>query len=122
MNPAIEVHYYQLENLILQKIPFKFFNFTGEENLVSQFVHLNPYYVRFLREQLVNISSIEMGLSYLNANSLPLDNPIVVICADGKLSASFCSELERKDFKNIYIVPSGLNQLKLEIQSFNFSK
>lgn len=106
-----EISFYQLENLIMQRVPFKFLNFSDEQKLLSAFAHLNPYYMRFLKDQLYSVTTEEKALEFISSQSFPLDMPMVLLCEDGESSKSLAQKLEQTGFKNVYVIAAGLKQL-----------
>ncbi len=106
-----EISFYQLENLIMQRVPFKFLNFSDEQKLLSAFAHLNSYYMRFLKDQLFSITTEENALELISSQSFPLDMPMVLLCEEGTSSTSLAQKLEQNGFKNVYVIAAGLRQL-----------
>lgn len=115
MSQLNEITFYQLENLILQKVPFKFIdlhstNEASSNEIHEAFKHLNPYYLRFFKEQFVEMTS-QNTLEEINLLKLSLETPFILLCKDGQHSSKKASELEAFGYKNIYVLTGGLQQL-----------
>lgn len=106
-----EISFYQLENLILQRVPFHFINIANEEALLSCFIHINPYFQKFLKDQLRTVASLEKAQELIKENQFSIDTPLVLICENGEISKKLAEELEQKAFKNVYVIAGGLKQL-----------
>lgn len=109
-----EISFYQLENLILQRVPFHFINFANEETLLSCFQHINPYFQKFLKDQLYTVTEIEKAQDLIKEKPFSIDTPIVLICENGETSQTLAEQLEQKGYKNVYVISSGLKQLVLD--------
>lgn len=113
-----KISFYQLENLILQRVPFKFVELfqnssadeLAKESSLDAFKHLNPYYQRFFKEQFLaaDLDQIVKGSSDF---ILSFESPIILICQDGLSSNEFALALEKVGYKNIYLIEGGLTQL-----------
>lgn len=113
-----KIRFYQLENLILQKVPFKFIELfqssssdePTKESTLDAFKHLNPYYQRFFKEQFFS-ADIDQLVNGSNQIGLSFESPIILICQDGFSSNEFALALEKVGYKNIYLIEGGLTQL-----------
>ena len=113
-----KISFYQLENLILQKVPFKFIELfqssspdePTKESTLDAFKHLNPYYQRFFKEQFL-AADLDQLVKGSNNISLTMESPIILICQDGLSSNEFALALEKVGYKNIYLIEGGLTQL-----------
>lgn len=114
MTPLNEISFYQLENLIMQRVPFKFLNLSEEQKLLQAFSHLNSYYSRFLKDQLFTIENEEKTIEFVQTQNFSLDMPMVLLCNEGSLSKKVAFELEKIGYKNVYVIASGIQQLLLD--------
>ena len=89
----------QLNNLILQKIPFLFIDLRVEGS-----------HPRFIKAQNVEES---LALEFVKKQNVPGDHPIVVICEDGVTSLKVSKELEKNSYINVYILDQGTNAYKV---------
>ena len=107
-----QIGFYQLENLILQRVPFKLVLFAGKSELIELFQHLNPYYLKFLEAQIETFNSENEFQKKLNESLSNKEQPMIIVCPDGKISESIVTHLEKLNFINYYWIPKGLTELK----------
>lgn len=113
-----KISFYQLENLILQKVPFKFVELFqnsssdtfAKGSTLDAFKHLNPYYQRFFKDQFL-AADLDQLVNGSSDGSLAFESPIILICQDGLSSNQFALALEKVGYKNIYLIEGGLAQL-----------
>lgn len=95
---------YQLENLLIARPTFRFLD-----------VRLQPRSVSIPRiESILAHATVVAGsqaLSHLRNTDCRADDPIVLLCEDGRLSHSVGTELESAGFRQIYVVEGGLDGL-----------
>src|SRR4051794_23031183 len=88
---------YQLENLIMARPSFRFFD-----------VRMHPQSVTDVRVQALLTQAIVVRkselLNHLETIRVRPEEPIVLLCEDGRLSDSAASELEAAGYKQVYIV------------------
>lgn len=104
-----KIGYYQLNNLIENRVPFIFFN-LGEDlapwfTLMAK-MHVENWQVRIDPSQAD--SQIQADLTERN---IPKDFAIVVLCPNGKQSAEITEDLEKKGYTNVYLIDGGYRQM-----------
>lgn len=108
METINQIGTYQLENLVLQRVPFTLLDLTKNANLVAPFEHLNPYYFNFFKTQILTSTAADYK-STEKFQSLSKDAPVIVICDTGKESQAIASELELAGYINVFYVQDGAN-------------
>ena len=110
MESINQMGFYQLENLVLQRVNFTLMDLTKEIDIVEKFKHLAPYYLNFLKAQIQKVSSenykmnpIFMGLSK--------ESPIVLICDNGIESKRMATQLESEKYINVFYLTDGAANL-----------
>ena len=109
----LEVTFFQVNNLIEQQVPFSFINLCVSQKV---FPHQNlkkesvfPLSLEYLLSHAKNMTEQEL-LNY------SFQNPVVLICEDGRLSQSLTLSLSSK-VDNIFYFKGGLNQYQKEWES-----
>lgn len=110
MEAINQIGIYQIENLVLQRVPFTLLDLTKDSNLVTPFEHLNPYYLNFLKAQILKTSPAEYK-STGKFQALTKEAPIVVICDSGNESLKISHELEAEGYINVFYVTGGFASL-----------
>lgn len=110
MEAINEIGSYQIENLVMQRVPFTLLDLTNQTNLIKPFEHLNPYYLNFLKTQIAKTTVAEYK-STEKFQSLVKEDPIVVICDNGIESKKIASELESAGYINVFYVQNGASSL-----------
>lgn len=110
MSTVNEIGIYQLENLVMQRVPFTLFDMTQTHDLPELFKHLNPYYLNFLKQQIVKITPTELLMNE-KFQSLPKDSPMVLLCDLGAESQKMAQELETKEYQNVFYVNGGAKSI-----------
>lgn len=100
-----KIGYFQLDNLINNRVPFAFYN-MGPSILewygsVSR-LHLENY------QRLLSADEV---LADLTARKVPKDFAIVLLCEDGKQSMQLFSELQKESYTNVYVIDGGYQQM-----------
>lgn len=103
-----KIGFYQLDNLINNRVPFLFFNMSesilGWYTSVSK-MHLESY----------EILTVETGIIALLAEKkAPKDYAIVLLCPDGRNSLKLNTELENMGYTNVYVIDGGYRQMVTE--------
>lgn len=103
-----KVGFYQLDNLINNRVPFLFFNMSesilGWYTSVSK-MHLESY----------QILTSETGIiTTLAEKKAPKDYAIVLLCPDGRISLKVNTDLEKLGYTNVYVIDGGYQQLVTE--------
>ncbi|MCB0370506.1 MAG: rhodanese-like domain-containing protein [Bdellovibrionales bacterium] len=110
MDQLNEIGIYQLENLIIQRVPFKFINLLADQKILSKLSHLNSYYTNFFKEQFLE-TSLSEPISTIKTLNLPKDTPFIILCQDGTDSKNLGISLEKEGYQNIYILAGGFDKI-----------
>ncbi len=110
MESINQIGIYQIENLVLQRVPFTLLDLTTQGNLTAPFEHLNPYYLNFFKNLILKTTAADYQ-STEKFQSLPKDAPIVIICDSGEDSKKIASELESTGYINSFYVAGGAKTL-----------
>lgn len=104
-----KINFYQFDNLVRNRVPFLFFNFSGE-SLVTWYTVLEKMHLQTY-EILLGAEALDAELELRRA---PRDAAIVLLCPDGKLSLRLYGELAAKGYTNVYVVDGGYRQMVTE--------
>lgn len=110
MESINQIGFYQLENLVLQRVNFTLMDLTKEISIVDHFKHLNSYYLNFLKTM---IQKVDVN-DYINNPvfcSLAKEAPIVFICDTGKDSMLIANKLENEKYLNVFFLSGGAQSL-----------
>lgn len=102
-----DLDFFQLDNLIRNRIPFCFFNYgTPLKNhyQLLEKMHLNTW--------LIDISNHDEIENQILERNLPRHSGVIIICHDGTNSRQSQEKLLHKGFSNVYIISGGYNELK----------
>ncbi len=116
MQAINQIGIYQLENLIMQRVPFTLLDLTSGKNLITPFEHLNPYYLNFFKAQILTSNETDYKLTE-KFQVLAKDAPVIVICDTGKESFKIANELESAGYINVFYVLGGADSLKAPLPS-----
>lgn len=100
-----KIGYYQLNNLIENRVPFLFFNYGTD---------LTPWYTSI---QKLHVEAWQVMLtesqtqSELDSRKIPKDFAILLLCPDGKQSKRIAKDLEKKGYTNVYLIDGGYQQM-----------
>jgi rhodanese-related sulfurtransferase len=101
---------FQLESLIQARPSFSFFD-----------IRIRPQIVGIPQVQAVldqaQVARRELLLTNLKNQKARKEDPIILLCEDGRLSLSAAEELEREGFSQVYVVDGGLDALLREASS-----
>lgn len=112
MEAINQIGIYQIENLVLQRVPFTLFDLTSDSKLIAPFEHLNPYYLNFLKAQIVKTTPGEFKTNE-KFMTLSKDAPIVVVCESGVESLKIAQALEAEGYINVFYVTGGVASLNV---------
>jgi len=103
-----KINFYQLDNLINNRVPFLFFNMS--ESLVGWYssvskLHLQTYEIMTIESQIISV---------LSAKNAPKDHAIVLLCTDGSASLKLTLSLEKLAYTNVYVIDGGYQQMMTE--------
>ena len=110
MEATNQIGIYQIENLILQRVPFTLLDLTNEANVIAPFEHLNAYYLNFFKNLILKTTATEYK-STEKFLSLPKDAPVVIVCDSGEDSKKIASDLESAGYINAFYVDGGAKTL-----------
>lgn len=104
MSSVGEIGYFQLSNLVRNKVPFALFliDIATSEPLEASIESVLKSGKHVAAEQL---------FSHVEAMQLPLEHPFVLICSDGTTSYSLATRMVEKGFKNVYCIKGGWKSL-----------
>ncbi len=105
-----KIGFFQLDNLITNRVPFIFLNFS--ESLKDWYdalgkMHLQTYEVQLKPEDLT---------SFLQQKPHTKDTAIVILCNDGKTSEKIYDQLLNLAYTNVYVINGGYQQMVTERQ------
>lgn len=104
---ALEIGLFQLENLILMKSPFLFFNLAvGDYQIQDQ--KLLSYV------QTASVMHKDRLSTHLKDQNVDQQYPIILLCEDGSSSLMASKELDGLGYSNVYVVEGGLAGLIAE--------
>ncbi len=101
-----EIGGFQLENLQLNRVPFLFFALCDPKDLAQ-----HP------RKDLLSAAQVAQPQGvrqHLEENKVPLSQPLVLICPDGRRSSQLAWQLEKEGHVNVYVLEGGLKGLEAE--------
>lgn len=98
---------YQLESLIHARPQFRFFDVRVRPQILSL-----PQ-VQAVMSHAVPVASQELP-SYLTNHKIVKDEPIILVCEDGRLSRSLATKLYQDGYHQIYVVDGGVDALLSE--------
>ncbi len=102
-----DLDFFQLDNLIRNRIPFCFFNFgtpLKSHYQLMEKIHLSTW--------LIDITSHDEIEKQIVERNLPLQSGVIIICHDGVTSRQSQEKLLQKGFSNVYIISGGYNQIR----------
>lgn len=101
-----DLEYFQLDNLIRNRIPFCFFNYgtplKSHYQLLEK-VHLNTW--------LIDVAQHNEIEQQLFERQIPQHSGIIILCMDGIQSRQSQEKLMQKGYSNVYIVSGGYHRL-----------
>ena len=103
-----KIGFYQLDNLINNRVPFLFFNMS--ESILGWYSSVNKMHLESY-EILTTESEI---IALLTEKKAPKDYAIVLLCPDGRISLKLNTELEKLGYTNVYVIDGGYAQLVTE--------
>ena len=103
-----KIGFFQLDNLISNRVPFMFYNMSS--SLADWYNSVNRLHVQNY-EKLVKESDV---INDLTQNKVPKDYAIVLLCPDGHTSLKLYAELEKLAYTNVYVVNGGYQHIVTE--------
>ena len=108
-SPLNEIHFFQFDNLIRNRIPFAILNLGVD---VQGFYKL-PMFQNHL-ESLMIPAKLENAVSLLKEKQISTDFAILVLCPNGEISPKVVDDLEKAGFTNVFFPHGGFNSLKTD--------
>lgn len=104
MSPVGEIGYFQLSNLVRNKVPFTLFliDINSAEKLEDS--------IESVMRNGKHVTS-QQFLSQLDEMKLSLEHPFVLVCSEGTTSFSLATQMVEKGFKNVYCIKGGWKSL-----------
>lgn len=102
------IGFYQLDNLINNRVPFLFFNMS--ESILDWYTSVNKMHV----ETYQILTTEHLIISILNEKKAPKDYAIVLLCSDGAASLKIEKELANLAYTNVYVIDGGYQQIVTE--------
>lgn|GEM_PF-1631511 len=105
---TLKINFYQLDNLINNRVPFLFFNMS--ESLLSWYssvskMHVETYEIMLKENQLIAV---------LTEKTAPKNYAIVLLCDEGSVSLQLAENLEKLAYTNVYVIDGGYQQMVTE--------
>lgn len=100
-----KIGFYQLNNLIENRVPFTFLNLTTDISswyTSIQKLHVESWQVLLTEDQIQN---------ELVSRHIPKDFAILLLCSDGKQSERIAKDLQIKGYTNVYLIDGGYQQM-----------
>ncbi len=104
----LEVSFFQINNLIQQQVPFSFINLSKRAFPVS-----NQKNEKKLPLTIEGLLSYTQNMTEQELLNYPFQNPVVLICEDGKLSQDLAVKLSSKT-DNVFYFKGGFSQYEKE--------
>lgn len=104
------IGFFQLDNLINNRVPFLFYNMS--ESIAPWYTSVSKMHVENY-EKLMPVSEIK---AHIESQKAPKDYAIVLLCNDGKQSLEIYNQLAAAAYTNVYVVNGGYQQIVTERQ------
>ena len=114
MNEPLPIGYFQFDNLIKSRVPFL---------LIRPAIDIESAYGVMEKMHLRNYSLMMEQMDYVQAEALVLErharkeDPIVVICENGKSSKALAQEFVDHGYLNVYYVLDGWAGIQAEMRA-----
>ena len=105
------IGFFQLDNLIKNRIPFLLLNMGPS---ISDW-YMSLYKEHITKNQILGTRQDLMLL--LESKKLSADAALILLCNNGLTSLEIHSELEQKGYTNVYVIHGGYQQLMTEHSS-----
>lgn len=107
-NSLNKISYFQLDNLITNRVPFMFYNMGP--SIRDWYQSVSRTHVE-THEQKLDAEAIEGDLL---RKKVPKDYAIILLCPDGRISAQLGDKLAQAAYTNVYVVDGGHQQMMTE--------
>lgn len=114
MNEAIPVGFFQFDNLLKNRVPF--FLVRSDLDIESAYGVLEKMHLRnySLVVQALNFENAKAALAERQARK---EDPVLVLCEDGKQSQKVAQALAADGHVNVYFVLGGWQLLRAEMRA-----
>jgi rhodanese-related sulfurtransferase len=102
------IGFFQLDNLISNRVPFLFYNMS--QSIAPWYTSVSKMHVENY-EKLMPVSEIKL---HIESQKAPKDYAIVLLCNDGKQSLEIYNQLAAASYTNVYVVNGGYRQIVTE--------
>jgi|GEM_PF-3823590 len=111
--------FFQVDNLIRGRVAFHIVNLgVSFEEIYPVSRHpMEAIHIRNRELKLGAALEAAQVIAAIEQEKIAVQEPIVVFCEDGKLSARVTELLQAKGFKNAYFAKGGVDSLKLQMNS-----
>jgi rhodanese-related sulfurtransferase len=103
-----KIGFFQLDNLINNRVPFLFYNMA--ESIAPWYSSVSKLHVQNY-EKLMPLAEIK---THLENQKTPKDYAIVLLCNDGQQSLELYKQLAADSYTNVYVVNGGYQQIVTE--------
>ena len=103
-----QIGFYQLDNLISNRVPFLFINMA--QSLAPLYHSVSRVHVQ-THERLC---SAENAWNEIISSGAPKSAAIVLLCENGLASSELCRKLEESSYTNVYVINGGYQQIVTE--------
>lgn len=100
-----KIGYYQLNNLVQNRIPFLFLNFS--EDLSTWYESIYKLHIQTYQR----LTTLDQAENLLNEEKIPKDFPILIVCQSGLQSMNFAQYLQKNSYTNVYVIDGGIQQM-----------
>ncbi len=114
MNKALGLGFFQLDNLLRNRVPFALLK--SDFDLESHFGVMEKMHLRTHSMSLTPLN-LEQAQAALKTRGTRKEDPIVVICESGELSQKLAQQLADLEFMNVYYALGGWHGLLEEMRS-----
>lgn len=103
-----KISFYQLDNLIKNRVPFLFFNMS--KSILDWYTSINKTHL----ENYQILTTEAQVISILIEKKVSKDYAIVLLCNDGTISLKIEKELQKLTYTNVYVIDGGYQQIVTE--------
>jgi len=114
MNEALPIGYFQLDNLIRNRVPF--FLLRTEMDVESAFGVMEKLHIRNY-SLILNPMNQEQAEAALKERQARKEDPVVVLCDNGRDSRQLAQALVDQGHINVYYVLGGWQSFLLEMKA-----
>lgn len=101
-----EIGFFQLDNLVRNRIPFVLLSLGVDfSRFYDEVVYQNHLFSQTISTSRENV------LKDLSSKNIPSESAVVLVCPKGDLSVRLKSTLEKQGYSNVYLVRNGFEGL-----------